>query len=120
MALKPELASVLDLLVDGVLDGIKAVENGKNVVADAPLLMQLVQDAIAAGPNFSAAVSELESLSPADDADVVTHVVAKLAIPDAHARLIVDAAIEAAGAVLVLVEAILNKAPAAAPAPTAS
>lgn len=107
------LLALLDLIVDGVKDGIQAVKNGSNVVADAPMLMQLIQDAGPAFSNIKAVPGELAALSAEDASAVVAHVAAKLALADAHAQLIVEASLKAAAAVYALFKAIEAPAPVA-------
>jgi hypothetical protein len=112
-----DVLAVVDLILDGVGVVVDAEKDGKIDLSDLPLVMKLIPDLGPAFSNLAKVPSELGHMSQEDAGALVAHVIEKLAVTDAHARGIIDAALKAAVSVYALVSAI--RAP-AAPAPTAA
>lgn len=89
-----ELVALLDLVLGLVEAGKGALKDGKIDVSDLGqllLVFPLVQPAIV---GIDKVPAELAALSLEDAEALVAHVVEKLAIEDAHARSIIDAALK--------------------------
>jgi hypothetical protein len=113
---------MLHLLLTGVKVGVQAAADKKIDLNDAGLLFQLVP---AIGPAVADAKdipAELSDLSEDEGVELVAFVAAELAIPDAHARKVVEKALKAIVAVAVLVRTIGEKPadPVPVEAPTAA
>lgn len=108
-----ELKELVDLALTGVEVGVKASADGKVDVQDLGLLLTLVPTVGPAIDGIGEIPGELADLSTEEAAELVAHVMAKLAVDDAKAREVIEKALKAAAAVYALVKAI--KAPAPAP-----
>lgn len=105
-----ELTELVDLILDGVSLAVDASKDGHIGLEDLPLLIKLVPDLGPAFENVGAVPAELAHLSADDASALVVHVMAKLAITDAHARKVIDSALKAAAAVYSLVTVIADPA----------
>lgn len=115
-----ELQEMLDLALMGVEVGVKASADGKVDLSDLALLIPLVGAVSPAIDGVGEIPGELADLSAEEAGELVAHVMAKLAVEDAHAREVAEKGLKAAVAVYELVKAV-KSAPAPAPeAPAAA
>lgn len=108
-----ELLGLVDLILDGLQVGIDAEKDSKIGFEDAALLMRLIPDLGPAFSNVGAVPGELAHLSAEDAASLMTHVMAKLAITNVHARAVIEASLKTATAVYGLLTLLKNPAPVA-------
>lgn len=101
-----ELLEFLDLILDGLQVVVDANADGTIDIKDLPLLMKLVPDLGPAFSNIGAIPGELAAMDAEGAAAAVAHVMEKLAITDAHARLVIDTALKAVAANYALVKAL--------------
>lgn len=104
-----ETKEMLDLVLDGVSIGVDATKDGKIALDDAALLLRLIPSLGPAIQDAGKIPAELAALQEADAAALVSHVMGKLAIEDAHAREVIDASLKAVAAVAVLVKVVAKK-----------
>lgn len=89
-----ELKELLDLALAGVESGVKMAEDGKFDVMDLAHIWPTVQAAPAAFAGVGQIPAELKDLDSSEAAELVAHVVAKLAVDDAKAMAIVEASLK--------------------------
>jgi hypothetical protein len=111
-----EVKQVLDLALAGVSVGASAMKDGHLGVEDLGYLMQLVPVVGPAVAGASKVPAELADLSEEEAAEVVAYVMAKLAIDNAKAVLVIEKALKTAVSVYELAKAIKSEAPAPVPA----
>jgi hypothetical protein len=104
-----DLLELVDLIIDGVNSGVQAVKNGKDVISDAPLLMQLIKDAGPAFDNIGAVPAELSHMDADGAAEVIARVASKLQLGDEHAKLVAETVLKTAYTVYELVKVLQNK-----------
>lgn len=101
-----ELKELLDLALTGVEVGVAAQKDGHIGVEDLGLLLKLVPTIQPALDGIGEIPAELADLSTEEAADVVAHVMAKLVIDDAKARLVIEKALKAIVANYELIKAV--------------
>lgn len=101
-----ELKELLDLALAGVEVGVKISADKKVDITDLGHLLILVPKVEPAFAGVGEVPSELADLSTEEAAEVVTHVMAKLMIEDAKAKLVVEKALKALVANYELVKAV--------------
>lgn len=89
-----ELKDLLDFALVGVEAGVKMAADGKFDMADLVQVWPVVQAAPAAFAGIDQLPAELKDLDSAEAAELVAHIVAKLAVDDAKAVAIVDASLK--------------------------
>lgn len=100
------LKAVVDLVLAGVEAGVAVAADGK---LDAQDIAKLLPVVIAVPPAIAAIgylPSEVSDLDEAEAAELVAHVMGKLAVDDAKARLVIGASLKVAVASVALVLAI--------------
>ena len=88
------LKAVLDLALAGVEAGLDISKDGKIGVEDAAALLKLIPavgPAVAAFPQVPAEISDLDAQ---EAADLVAHVMAKLAVDDVKAKEVIVASLK--------------------------
>lgn len=101
-----QVQEVADLLL-AVVKGVKAVKaDGKVDLADLGQLVALAPSLIAAVDKIDEVPAELKDLSEAEATALAGHLVAGLALEDAHARVVVEKGLAALVAVHALVKAV--------------
>lgn len=101
-----KLKAVVDLVLAGVEAGVKVSADGKVDVQDLPAVvgvLPLIPPAVSAA---SGVPSELGDLDPQEAAELVTHVMSKLAITDEKAKKVIAAALKVGVASVELVAAL--------------
>lgn len=107
-----ELTEVVDLAL-GLADlGIGVAKDKKVDVKDLGLLLSkapgLIRDAVSAAEGIDKVPAELSDLSAEEASQLAAHVVVRLSVDDAKAKLIVEKALHAAVASYELGKAILS------------
>lgn len=101
-----ELKEILDFGLAMVEMGVKASADKKIDLNDLQLLLTVVPTVGPAFEGLDQAKLEIGNLSAEEAAELVAHAMAKLAVEDAKARAIVEAALKAAAANYALFVAI--------------
>lgn len=101
-----ELKELLDLALTGVEIAVDAGKDGHVGVEDLGLLLKLAPVVQPAIEGVGEIPAELADLSTEEAADVVAHVMAKLAIDHAKARLVIEKALKALVANYELIKAV--------------
>lgn len=104
------LRELIDLTMTCVEIGVESLKDGKVGFEDLSQLMKLVPVVVPAFSDLDQLPKELADLQPEELQELVAHVMAKLAVEDAKARLIVEKSLKTAGAVFELVVAIAKPA----------
>lgn len=105
-----ELTELLDLIVDGINDGVAVMADGKIDILDVLKLQNLLPEILPAIQGLNLIPAELTGMTVDEGSELVQHVVAKLGVSNTHAIGIVKASTKLAASVYELVLAI--KAPA--------
>jgi hypothetical protein len=97
-------------LIDGLLTSLEviagAAKDGKIGVEDLPLLLKLVPVVGPAVDGVGNIPAELADLSAEEGAELISHVMAKLAIESEKARSVIEKALKALIAIQQLVQAV--------------
>lgn len=109
-----ELKELLDLMLTGVEVGVDITKDGKLDLNDLQHVMKLIPVVGPAVQNIGDIPAELGDLSSEEGTEIVVHVMTKLAVDDAKAKIIIEKSLKAALAVYELVKAISEPAPVAA------
>lgn len=88
------LKEVISALAAGVKVGLKIAEDKKVSVDDIPLLFQVIQKIPAAVADIDQVPGELADLDAAEAADLVAYTMAELALPEDHAKKIVESSMK--------------------------
>ena len=102
----------MDLALAGVSVGVSASKDGKIGVEDFGYLMALVPVVGPAIEGIDKVPAELADLDESEAAEVIAHVMGKLAVDDAKAIAIIGKSLKAIAAVYELVKAVKSEAPA--------
>ncbi len=114
------IKSILDLVVDGVKDGIAVETSGKPIVQELSVFANLVGDVPAMLGELPSLPGSLSGFDEPDASALVAYVLAKGVISDAHAQAVINAALQAAQALWSVYLTVKGAVPAAAPAPAGS
>ena len=116
-----ELKEVLDLALTAVDVGVKVAKDGHVSVLDFSAFLELLPVVGPAIDGVGEVKSEVADLDEAEALELAAHVMARLAVDDAKARLIVDKSLKAVFAAVALAQAIKYQEPVApaVDAPTA-
>lgn len=101
-----ELKECLDLVLAGLEIGVKASADGKVDAQDLGHLLMLVPTIGPAMEGIGEIPAELADLSEAEAAELIAHVMAKLAVEDEKARLVIGKGLKVLVAGYDLVKAI--------------
>ena len=100
------LTELLDLILDGISIVVDAEADGKITLEDAGLLLRLVPSLGPAIGDIGMIPAELSAMTTEDSTELATHVMAKLAVTDEHARKVIDASLKTVVAIHGLIGAI--------------
>lgn len=101
-----ETKDCIDLGLAMIECAVQAKKDGKIGVEDAALLLQVIPKVGPAIEGASKVPSELADLESSEAAELVAHVMGKLAIDDAKAKEVIEKSLKAAVSIYDLVKAV--------------